>query len=98
MLEWGLDRVDRFFGDAGRNDESWFARAVGLETRGARWTAPAFDRCLVLALIYPLVTIYVVWIWSGHVGVAEHALRMPGSTLDFGSAPQQLLADLSQAR
>jgi len=77
--EWlttALDRVDAFFGDAGRNDKSWVARALGLETPGARWTAPAFEKCLVLALFYPVVTIYLVWIWSGHVGVAEHALRL----------------------
>ncbi len=50
-LTEALDRVDVFFGDAGRNDKSWIARALGLETLGARWTAPAFDRCLLLALI-----------------------------------------------
>ena len=27
-------------------------------------------------------------------GVAERALREPGSTLDFGTAPERLLADL----
>jgi hypothetical protein len=71
-----LDRVDVFFGDPRRNDKSWFARASGLETPGARWTAPAFDRCLLLALIYPIVTIAGVWIWSGHVGVAERVLGL----------------------
>jgi hypothetical protein len=75
-LTKALDRVDTFFGDPERNDKSWFARILGLETPGARWTAPAFDRCLLLALIYPIVTIYFVWIWSGHVGVAERALSL----------------------
>lgn len=76
-LTLALDRVDKFFGDAGRNDPSWFARMFGLETPGPRWTAPAFDKCLLLALIYPVLTIYAVWIWSGEVGVAEEALRLP---------------------
>jgi hypothetical protein len=49
---------------------------LGLETSGARWTAPAFDRCLLLALLYPIVTIIVVWAWSGHVGVAERAIGL----------------------
>jgi hypothetical protein len=71
-----LDRIDVFFGDPGRNDKSWVARVLGLETPGARWTAPAFDRCLLLALLYPFVTIVGVWIWSGHVGVAERALGL----------------------
>ncbi len=75
-LTKALDRVDVFFGDAGRNDKSWIARALGLETLGARWTAPAFDRCLLLALVYPVVTIVGVWIWSGHVGVAERAIGL----------------------
>ena len=75
-LSKALDRVDVFFGDPGRDDKSWFARALGLETPGARWTAPAFDRCLLLALIYPAVTIVGVWIWSGHVGVAERVLGL----------------------
>lgn len=81
--EWlttALDRLDVFFGDTQRNDKSWLARALGLETPGARWTAPAFDRCLLLALLYPVVTILLVWMWSGHVGVAERAIGL-GTTL-----------------
>jgi hypothetical protein len=50
--------------------ESWASR------RPARWTAPAFDRCLLLALIYPIVTTAGVWIWSGHVGTAERVLGL----------------------
>jgi hypothetical protein len=89
--EWltaALNRVDAFFGDAGRDDKSWFARALGLETPGARWTAPAFDRCLLLALIYPIFTIYIVWVWSGQVGVAERALSL------WEAQPDNLIAGL----
>jgi hypothetical protein len=75
-LTKALDRVDVFFGDPGRNDKSWFARALGLETLGARWTAPAFDRCLLLALLYPIIMIVLVWMWSGHVGAAERAIAL----------------------
>jgi hypothetical protein len=74
-----LNRVDVFFSDPGRDDKSWFARALGLETPGARWTAPAFDGCLLLALLYPIVTIIAVWAWSGHVGVAERAIGLQES-------------------
>jgi hypothetical protein len=50
--------------------------SLGWETPGARWTAPAFDRCLLLALIYPFLTIAGVWIWSGQVGAAERVLGL----------------------
>jgi hypothetical protein len=69
-----LDKVDIFFGDSGRNDKSLIARILHLETNGPRWTAPAFDRCLLLAVIYPVITIFAVWSFSGHAGLAEQAL------------------------
>jgi hypothetical protein len=50
-LKLALHQVDKFLGDAERNDRSWFARMLGWETPGPRWTAPAFDKCLLLALI-----------------------------------------------
>jgi hypothetical protein len=46
-----LDAVDRFFGDAGMADRTLFPRAFGLKTPAPLCTAPAFDRCLLLALI-----------------------------------------------
>jgi ABC-type sugar transport system permease subunit len=76
-LRIALEKVDAFFGDAGRKDSSWIARALHLETDGPRWTAPAFDRCLLLALIYPIVTVFAVWAFSGHMGLAERALVLP---------------------
>jgi hypothetical protein len=76
-LAFALEKVDRFFGDAGRSDRSWIARTLHLETSGPRWTAEAFDKCLLLALVYPVVTIFAVWTYSGHVGIAEHALLLP---------------------
>jgi hypothetical protein len=76
-LKLVLALVDRFFGDAGRNDKSQIARVLHLETDGPRWTARAFDRCLLLALAYPFFTIFSAWAYSGHVGVAESALFLP---------------------
>jgi hypothetical protein len=77
-----LDWVDRFFGDAGIPDRTLFPHAFWLKTPAPLWTAPAFDRCLLLALIYPIATICAVWAVSGHVGPAETALQlapnMPG--------------------
>src|SRR5260370_2149026 len=71
-----LDAVDRFFGDAGMADRTLFPRAFGLKTPAPLWTAPAFDRCLLLALVYPIATIFIIWAVSGHVGPAEAALGL----------------------
>jgi hypothetical protein len=71
-----LDRVDRFFGDAGMEDRTLFPHAFGLRTLAPLWTAPALDRCFLLALIYPFVTILIMWAASGHVGPAEEAMAI----------------------
>jgi len=74
-----LDWVDRFFGDVDTAERTLFPRAFGLRTPAPLWTVPAFDRCLLLALIYPIAAIFVVWVASGHVGPAEAALGLrPG--------------------
>jgi hypothetical protein len=86
-LGWVLEHADRFFGDQGRNDRSRIAELLGLQTPGPRWTAEAFDRCLLLALVYPLVSIILVWGVSGHVGIAEWALFLaPDNPTDSYSA------------
>jgi hypothetical protein len=71
-----LGVVDRFFGDSGRADRTLLPRAFGLKKPAPLWTAPAFDRCLLLAMIYPVVTILVIWAISGHVGPAEATLHL----------------------
>jgi hypothetical protein len=72
-----LDAVDRFFGDAGMADRTLWPRAFGLRTPAPLWTPASFDRCLLLALVYPIGTIFVMWVASGHVGPAERALGLP---------------------
>lgn len=71
-----LDGVERFFGDVGMADRTLFPRAFGLKKPAPLWTAPALDRCLLLALIYPIATIFVIWAISGHVGPAEAVLAL----------------------
>jgi hypothetical protein len=78
-----LDAVDRFFGDAGMADRTLFPRAFGLRTPAPLWTAPAFDRSLLLALIYPIVTIFIMWAISGHAGPAEKALYLQQNFSDW---------------
>jgi hypothetical protein len=53
-----------------------FPHAFGLKKPAPLWTAPALDRCLLLALIYPIATIFIIWAISGHVGPAEAALGL----------------------
>jgi hypothetical protein len=71
-----LDAVDHFFRDATMADRTLFPRAFGLCAPAPLWTAPAFDRCLLLGFIYPVVTIFIVWVVSGHVGPAEQVLHL----------------------
>jgi hypothetical protein len=71
-----LDWIDRFFGDAGVAERTLFPHAFGLRTPAPLWTAPALDRCLLLALVYPVAAIFIIWVVSGHVGPAEGALRL----------------------
>jgi len=78
-----LDRVDRFFGDADMADRTLWPRAFGLRTPAPLWTAPAFDRCLLLALLYPIVTICVIWAISAqdspHFRLRRRSRRRPAS-------------------
>jgi hypothetical protein len=60
-------------------DGTLFPHAFGLRTPSPLWTAPAFDCCLLLAFIYPVATIFVIWAVSGHVGPAEAALQLAPS-------------------
>ena len=78
-----LNAVDHFFGDAGMADRTLFPRAFGLKTPAPLWTAHAFDRCLLLALIYPIATIFIIWAVSGHVGPAEAAFGLKTNFSDW---------------
>jgi hypothetical protein len=76
-LDIFLNAIDRFFGDAGMADRTLLPHAFGLRTPAPLWTARAFDRCLWLALVYPIVAILLIWAVSNEVGPAESALRLP---------------------
>lgn len=93
-----LDKVERFFGDSGMADRTLFPHAFGLKTPAPLWTAPALDRCVVIALFYPLATITLIWVVSGHVGPAEAAVGLTSDVsvwqrgLFFGSVLTVILA------
>ena len=75
-LSWALDRVDIFFGDAGRENPTW--------------TAASYDRCLWLALVYPVATMLAVWVASGQVGVAELRSGWNGEACSCAALSEQL--------
>ncbi len=77
MLRRTLDAVDRFFGDADQAERTLFPGAFGLRQRAPLWTAQSYDRCLLIALAYPVAVIVLVWAATAHVGPAETALRLP---------------------
>ncbi|MFN7055008.1 hypothetical protein [Hyphomonas sp.] len=66
-----LDRIDRFFGD-GDN----------YEKRGhhAYWSGASLDRCLGLAVAYPVLTLIISWLVSGYVGPVEQAILLAEGT------------------
>lgn len=76
-LEMALAKVDLFFGDADYKDRTLFPNAFGLQKPAPLWTAPAYDRCLLLAFLYPIITIFMTWAIANHLGVAEQALQLP---------------------
>jgi hypothetical protein len=90
-----LDWIERFFGDVGMADRTLFPHAFGLKTPAPLWTAPAFDCCLLLALIYPIATIVLIWAISGHVGPAEAALGLKAGTPGWRRAVVAALIPLS---
>jgi hypothetical protein len=90
-----LDGMERFFGDVGMADRTLFPHFLGLKTSAPLWTAPAFERCLLLALIYPIVTIVLIWAISGHIGPAEAALHLPPGTSGLRRAAGMALICLS---
>ena len=75
-LEGFLNRVDRFFKDAGKANRTLFPHAFGLKRAAPLWTSPSYIQCLLIAMVYPLVTIFLIWAISGHAGPAERALHL----------------------
>ena len=77
LLTCLLDRLDRYLADADTTTTAWFfPQWLRLKTPKPLWTSAAFDRCLLLALIYPVATVFILWAIAGHVGPAEAALGL----------------------
>ncbi len=50
----------------------------GLTEPAPLWTEAAYDRCLLLALLYPIAVIVILCVATGNVGPAEHAWYLYG--------------------
>jgi hypothetical protein len=75
-LDGFLGGIDRFFCDQRSADQSLFSRIFGLRKPAPLWTAPAFDRCLLLALFYFVAAVALIWTASNQVGPAEAVLGL----------------------
>jgi hypothetical protein len=60
LMTRALDRVDRFFGDADPRVKTLWPNFFGFQGNKPFWTAPAYDRCLLIALLYPFVVLWVL--------------------------------------
>jgi hypothetical protein len=68
--------TDRFFGDAGKARQSWMPNAFRLKKAAPLWTAASYDKCLLVALVYPLLSIFLIWIGFNDAGGAGTALGL----------------------
>jgi hypothetical protein len=76
LLGRALFHVDRFFDGRNRGVPWAVARLLKQPGEGPTWTSASYDRCLLLALIYPFATMLAIWLAFGHLGIAEKALRL----------------------
>jgi hypothetical protein len=75
-LERALHIVERFFGDDNSADHSLIQRVLGISRPVALWTAPALDRCILFAFIYPQALLILGWAMTGSASRAESVLGL----------------------
>lgn len=71
-----LDTVARFYGDPHYPNSERLCRRLGISGRKSLWTAASYDRCLLLALVYPLASVILIWLIAGTVGPAEQSIGL----------------------
>ena len=72
-----MRELAKFFGDKSNLSRGWLASFIRVPV--PLWTAGAFDRCLLLSLIYPLTAVILFWSISGDVGPTQRVLRLPSN-------------------
>lgn len=71
-----LNGVAHWFGDADHPNSEGVCRQLGLDQAQPLWTPESYDRCLLLALFYPLACLFIFWVISGTIGPIEQALGL----------------------
>src|SRR5262249_17324841 len=74
-----LAAVDQFFYDADKRETTLGSRLFRLKHPAPLWTASAFDRCLLIAAIYPLTSLIVFWALTGVSSQAQGVVKLPGN-------------------
>lgn len=63
-----LNGVARWFGDADNPNSERLCQRLGIDKSQPLWTAKSYDRCLLLALLYPL---QVFWCSGSSAGLTD---------------------------
>jgi hypothetical protein len=75
-LEKGLRAVEHFFGEKEPAGRPLIQHVIGLSKPAALWTAPALDRCILFAFVYPQALLILGWVMTGKAGPAETVLGL----------------------
>lgn len=75
-VRWALTRLDWLFGDIDRRGNriaiGLHPRAFGLlQDPAPLWTAPSYDRCVLIAATYPLLSMVIEWALKGDIEFLE---------------------------
>ena len=79
-LEKALRAIEHFFGETVPERRTFLQQAIGLRNSAALWTAPALDRCVLFAFIYPQALLILGWVMTGKAGPAETVLGLASET------------------
>ena len=96
-----LHGVERWVGDAGYPNSERLCCKLNLDYVRPLWTPESFDRCLLLAFLYPFLSLKLVWVVSESIGPAERALGLQefvGTPFRFAFGFGLLFAALSVRR
>jgi hypothetical protein len=82
LITRALDWLDRFLGDHDKAELSLRLPFGHWPTR-PYWTGWSFDKCMLLAMVYPALTMFITWAATGDVGEL-------GSNLGLHAIPRYL--------
>ena len=71
-----LNGVAHWFGDTDHPNSERLCGHLGLYQARPLWTSNSYDKCLLLALLYPLLCLMIFWVINGATGSVEQALGL----------------------